>query len=192
MKYFATQSCLVLFFCISFSVQGQIKLNGIGEITRYDNIAKQTYGLQLEIYPAEWISLGYQFSLGQSSENDIFGNYGHMTMGVYGASFPFRTYINTEEDFFLYVAVLAALLPESITFHIPITSSFYISPYAAPFGIEYMRLDGEDYYKGSFTGGVRLNIYYNGINFMPYMGARTTYDNPNWGIMLGASIGVIF
>jgi len=185
---------IISFTCINFSFaqrQGNVRLSFIGERMQYENRIVQSYGLYAEIYISDWWSLGYHFSFGSVlNENRA---YGHFTLGARAAAYPFRIFIDTEEELFLYLAILAIALPESANFHIRASENFHISPFIAPLGVDYYKTeDDRDNYQASFAAGLRFNIFYDNISIAPFAGVRKIYRERDWAIIGGAMIGISF
>lgn len=175
--------------------EGRVRLSFVAERGQYDEAGRvtQNYGIHAEIYVTDYVSLGYQFSIGQvnSGQADSTNAYGHLTMGSYAAAFPFRAFIETEDDFYLYLAILAIALPESIHFHWRISDNFHISPYIAPFGMEYELVNDRDSYQASFAAGLRLNVFAGDVSLAPFAAVRNTWNGKSgWGYIAGFMLGV--
>lgn len=190
---------IILLIVVSSSLQaqeeGRARISLIAERGQYDELGRitQNYGFHLEYYVTDYISLGYQFSIGQAGleKTDSTNAYGHITMGSYASTFPFRTFIETEDEFYLYLAIFAILLPESIHFHLRVSEGFHISPYIAPFGMEYELVDERDIFQASFAAGLRLNVFIGDVSFAPFAAVRNTWNGRSgWGYVGGFMLGI--
>lgn len=173
--------------------QGRFRFSLITERGHYNQGISQSYGLQAEIFITRWLSLGYHFGLGSNSQPET-TSYGHLTLGAYGASFVFRDYLQrknrSDSEFYLYATLLAFLLPESFNFHFRVGNNFFISPFIAPFGMEYNRVNNRDDWRPTFTGGLRFNIVKGVFTLGPYLAVRQNYGASQWGLLGGVSLGI--
>jgi hypothetical protein len=179
-------------FCLA-QEEGNFNLSLIGDYTQFQDRGIQSYGLYAEYYLNESVSLGYHFSMGANSYRQFSS---HISMGSWLAAYPFSIFINTADEFYLYLAVLAIVIPESINFHIRPSDNFLISPYIAPLGMYYEAKDDFDInnrFQAGYSAGIRLNIFGGNVSLAPYGGIRSLYRrNAEFGFVGGASLGVVF
>lgn len=172
---------------------GRVRFSIAPERTQYLDRVVQSYGLDLEIYLSDYVSMSYRFAFGRTRDN---GLYAHIPMGTWFAAYPFTIYVNTTDDFYLYATLISVALPESLNFHIPLNDNFHLSPYIAPLGMYYEEVDPN--LPASFDAGFSLGLRLNVFNQMqtaalaPYVGLRRLYKrDAEFGLLAGFTLGLV-
>ncbi|HAS46806.1 MAG TPA: hypothetical protein DCS93_40350 [Microscillaceae bacterium] len=187
--------CL-LFSVISFSALSQndedndyfLPLRYSIEFANSQEFKVGSVGLHPEIFLGDDISIGYSLRLGLTldSTNQFYINY---PLGLLWSIELFR---NSNDDNFYYnipLAVLAALVPQRISYHIEHTNKFRSEIYLEPLATDYIvdLLNPQPV----LSTGVRLNFMVGPVAISPYAGIRTAYDGSvyfaTFGLMLSGS-----
>ena len=187
--------CL-LFSAISFSALSQddedsdyfLPLRYSIEFANSQEFKVGSIGVHPEIFLGDDISIGYSLRLGLTldSTNQFYINY---PLGLLWSIELFR---NANDDNFYYnipLAVLAALVPQRISYHIEHTNKFRSEIYLEPLATDYI----VDLLKPQpvLSTGVRLNFMAGNVAISPYAGIRTAYDGSvyfaTFGLMLSGS-----
>ncbi|TAE66620.1 MAG: hypothetical protein EAZ85_15790 [Bacteroidetes bacterium] len=173
------------------------RLNVLAEVWQTTQFQAQSFGLELEVYANENISIAWQCDIGSLGRGK--GRYGHIPLGLWLAGYPLGWANNgvaaNNNQGYLYLAILLAVIPETINFHIPLASNkIAISPYITPIGMHYLATT--DSYTLGFTGGVKANIFIGKElewAITPHIGWRALYkqDTPK-GFLGGIKIGRFF
>ena len=187
--------CL-LFSAISFSALSQddedsdyfLPLRYSIEFANSQEFKVGSIGIHPEIFLGDDISIGYSLRLGLTldSTNQFYINY---PLGLLWSIELFR---NANDDNFYYnipLAVLAALVPQRISYHIEHTNKFRSEIYLEPLATDYIvdLLNPQPV----LSTGVRLNFMAGNVAISPYAGIRTAYDGSvyfaTFGLMLSGS-----
>jgi hypothetical protein len=190
---------LIILFFSSFTIAqnpeaGNVRLSILTERIQYPSTGRftQSFGLQLEWFVSDLISLNYNFDGGFNIDRKF---YFHMPLGTWFASYPFSTYANTGQNFWLYASVISLVIPEGINFNIRPSETMMISPYIAPLGVYYERRIENDNrsFEAGFSGGLKFSVSKENLFFAPYAGMRSLYKRGStWGIVGGVNLGVTF
>lgn len=177
------------------------RLNLIAEQWQTDQFQARSFGLELELYVSNNVSIASQFDIGSLTNNK--GRYGHIPLGVWLAGYPLSwvNVANPNNNGLYYLAFLLAILPETVNFHIPLANDkITISPYLTPIGMHYLgtvnaNTTYEQFLLG-FTGGVKVNIFFGKElewAITPHIAWRGLYkqNTPN-GFLGGFKIGRFF
>ena len=152
----------------------------------------QGYGLALEYYIGDYVSLSYCLEFGNTTQGARYMRY---PLGPQLAVIPFLSSVNYGGSDALYLAMLLAILPEGIHLHMPIQEgSFYISPYISPFGIFREKLPNQLPTPSlGFSTGAKIEVFSKNFAIAPYAGVRTLYRSRSggWGIEAGLHIGLL-
>lgn len=150
----------------------------------------QGYGLALEYYVGDFVSLSYALEFGNTSQG---ANYMRYPVGPLLAMYPFLNALNGSDA--LYLAVLLAITPEGIHLHLPIQENkFYIAPYISPLGIFREKLPNQPATPSlGFSVGSKFEVFSKNFTFSPYVGVRTLYRSMSggWGVEGGLHIGLL-
>ncbi len=157
------------------------------------NRVYQSGGINAEFFVNDegWFSIGYSTSLGHDTQNGLVF---HMPLGVYLSSYPFRlAAINrVNDDFYIWLAVLLLIIPESANFHFKVSNEFVVSPYIAPAGIDYWRTnDQTNVWSPTFSAGIKMHVLKEKMSLAPFAGIKIHYDAPQWNqVQFGVMVGL--
>jgi hypothetical protein len=168
------------------------RLSFTAERMQYSDRLVHAGGLVFEYYISDWFSISYPLDFGVNSQNRF---YMRFPTGVWLATYPFTTYANTGQNFWLYASIVAVVLPESLHWHIRASENFHISPFAAPLGMYYEKTinDNSPALEAGFTGGLRFDVFRNNLAFSPYLAGRSLYRRGSgWGLVGGFTFGWTF
>ncbi len=193
-------ACFLLSFFFSLSVFSQrdtlirntTEVSAIAELAAYeDNMNFIGYGFHMSFPVGEHLGLNYKFMLGNNSERSFFL---HSNMGSYVSVLLLTTSGNVNN--IGYLAVILLIVPEGVSFHIPITRNFRLTPFINPLGVDYWhdRYSSKDYTKGSFDIGIKPTfVMFDKVMVAPSLGYKLLYSKDHEkGIELGISIGYRF
>lgn len=151
----------------------------------------QSYGVALEYYVGDYVSLAYSLEFGNTS---LGARYMRYPFGIQAAAVPFISALNFGGDW-IYAALLLAITPESVVFHFPVQENkFYIAPYISPLGIYREKLPNQDPTPSvGFAIGSKVDIFSGRFAISPYLGTRTLYRarSGSWGIEGGIHVGLL-
>jgi|GEM_PF-3378410 len=152
----------------------------------------QGYGLALEYYIGDFVSFSYVLEFGNTSRGARYMRY---PVGPQLAILPFIGTGYYGGSNAIYLAMLLAVTPEGVHFHLPIQENkFYIAPYISPLGMFREKLPNQAATPAlGFSIGSKLEIFSKNFTFSPYAGVRTLYRvaTGGFGIEAGLHIGLL-
>lgn len=165
------------------------KFSLIGQEIFFPEKSFISFGIQLEASIGRHLYLNYHFALGTTSQG---GLYAHSTMG--GAGGAALLFNNPDIKGIGYAAVILLFIPEGIGFEIPLGKKSELVPYLNPAQVDYrtLKAGGEEF---NFSGDAGCRYVFNMPKshfFQIHLGAKLLYNNGEWGIEGGASVGKFF
>lgn len=166
------------------------KFSFIGEEILFPQKSFISFGFQLEVPIGRHIYLNYHFSMGTTSQG---GFYGHATLG--GAGGAALVLESVGEKGVGWLALFLCFIPEGIGYRIPLGEKIELVPYFNPAQADYriFRDTNEEEFNFCGDAGCRYvfklpKFYF----FQLHLGAKLLYNNGEWGLEGGASIGKYF
>jgi hypothetical protein len=168
----------------------------ITENWQSDQFSSYSVGLQFELYLNENISIATQLDMGPLEQQT--GFYGHLSWGMWLAGYPLTLASRNggNNEGLVFFALLLAIMPETIYFHIPVTNQLVISPFVTPVAMHYLgTIKAKTTYEQfipALSVGVRTNISLNrNWEISPNISWRTAYDTSKFpkGVVFGIQIG---
>ncbi len=150
----------------------------------------QGYGLNLEYFVGDYVSLAWSVEFGNTSQG---ANYMRYPAGIQMLPYLINN-LNATSDW-SYTALLLAILPEGVYWHLPIKEGkMYITPYISPFNIfREKKANLPPTPALGLSTGCRAELYAQKFTFAPYFGARTNYSvkSGGWGFEAGLHVGLL-
>jgi hypothetical protein len=182
---------------LPLKVQGQgdytIRFHALYEQTRNkpSNFVQHVGGLNVEVFLGEagLVSLGYPMYVGNDPFNQLAPRW-HLPLGMFLSYYPFASYTMTGNDFWLYAMAFCFILPETVSLNFKLNDNFYISPYIAPAGVDFLKDDyGWDVYP-TYGAGIRLHVVKDRLNLSPFVGGTGYYTEKGFQLKFGLMIGL--
>jgi hypothetical protein len=167
------------------------KISAIGQLIVFPGKSFQSFGLQIEASVGRHLYLNYHFGMGTSSGG---GLYVHAPLGAAGGASLFVASLGGEKGLG-WLGFLLCLVPEGVGYRIPIGKKIEFVPYIDPLQCDYRIHEstfGEEF---NFSGdaGARLVFKFpKKFFFQGHFGSKLLYNNGEWGVEGGASIGKYF
>ncbi len=196
------KASLTLFVVFFFAFKGYsqrdtmirncLEVAATAELSAYENNTNFIgYGVQMTFPIGERLGLNYKILFGHNTERDFFM---HSTMGSYVSVLLLTT--NGNVNNIAYLTILLCMIPEGVSFHIPLNPNFRLTPFINPLGIDYWhdKYSGIDYAKGSFDIGIKPTlVLFDKLTVAPSLGYKILYSKTHEkGIEFGISIGYRF
>ncbi len=162
-----------------------------------DSTLRQEYKLSTSIYLNEYWSVYYSFGMSNNFANKR--SYS-VTTGSAAAFLLLRevnrngTASQDSQDFWVWVGILACIIPEGIEFHASLGRRTSLTPFLSPLSTYYASHDDERLRLGGNIG-LRLNFYPRQdlpLCFSPMGGMRFEYGGLRHELFGGFKIGVVF
>jgi hypothetical protein len=162
---------------------GHLEINGFGP---------RVYGgIELEFMIADNFGIHYSILFGKEYFHMPLAPVGGILTGLLvGSAFKSDSTRNGV-GIGIIIGLLTALIPEGISYTIPVAKRFYIAPYVSPLQFEYLKSDnGQDAFAGGALG-LRVHQYFNAGSFRlsPYFEYKIHYSE---NIHPGFSTGLNF
>ncbi len=186
---------LILWLPLISSAQFEKKnfvLSATGAQIEYDSFTpRNAYGLDLQYFVSDHVSLNYNLKFGE--------RYVHLPAGAPVAVVALVMAVASANDgsggLFVAGGLLAALLPEGVSFHANVNQNVVISPYINPLGFEWIKnanAGGRDTWLTG-SAGTKVNFLLGDFVIAPYGEYKMLYGNyDNPGIGVGVSAGYRF
>ena len=131
-----------------FILGGHYQSQLMGNSPYFDNI----YGITASYFVADRWALEYGISYVSTSKGVNYGKfYGGSVLAYYGLTLSSR---NVQDNGYWTLALFSLLVPEGVSYHIPLNPSVTLSPYLNVLTVDL----SSDYWRMSNTLGVRLNM----------------------------------
>jgi hypothetical protein len=167
------------------------KISGIAEVIFFPGKSFQSFGLQIEAPVSKRMYVNYHFGMGTTSEG---GLYVHAPLGAAGGCALFVDALEGEKGLG-WVGVLLCLVPEGITYRIPVGRKLEFLPYFNPLQCDYRIREstyGEEF-NLSGDAGLRVAVKFPmKFFFQAHCGSKLLYNNGEWGAEGGISLGKFF
>lgn len=186
----------------AYAVQGQPFKKGdfvLGGLYQTQVLGKQTafekiYGIQLSYFVNKRWALEYSLAY---ADVPFYPNYlkiyGGGLLAGYGAVLATNN-INTDGLWLL--VILGALVPEGVSYHLPINKNVTISPFTHLLSFD-LGIDNTTFLHYNNTLGLRLNMVHKKIAIAPHAFAQMQYRSQSrggsrTGYGLGATLRIVF
>ncbi len=179
--------------------QGDFVLSATAAETNYNDFAlKTSYGLDMQYFVDDNVSLNYSFRLGE--------RYAHVPAAAPASAImlfiAFTTANNGDTEvenkltgWGIISGIALALVPEGVSFHLRVNDHLAVSPYINPLGLEWIReegVGGRDTWLGG-SAGAKGNLILGDFVVAPYGEYKKLYGRKgNWGTGAGIAIGYRF
>ncbi len=159
-----------------FILGGHYQSQLMGNSPYFDNI----YGITASYFVADRWALEYGISYVSTSKGVNYGKfYGGSVLAYYGLTLSSR---NVQDNGYWTLALFSLLVPEGVSYHIPLNPSVTLSPYLNVLTVDL----SSDYWRMSNTLGVRLNMLLKDtFNIAPHAFTTVQYR----GNSVGGSVG---
>jgi hypothetical protein len=179
MKKLITLLLIISALGLSAQNEGTFRVGFVGQVNNYKAKVFNSYGLNLQYFVTEEISLDYKLTFGYNGDDEF--NM-HLSAPALGSA-----YLGSPELLFL-----AACIPEGISYHFYPTEMFELAPYVAPLGCE-INYDSEVPLSMSGEMGLQLYLKPNEYFFIsPNYGIGMLYSNGEIVSHYGIALGVTF
>lgn len=157
----------------------------LGKSTSFENI----YGIQASYFVADRWSVEYSISYASVSFSPSYGKfYGGSVLAWYGTSLSANSFTT---DGYWTLALFSLLVPEGVSYHIPVGSAVTISPYLNLLTVDYYAPTSvNSYWRMSNSAGVKLNMVLGDVlNISPHAYTIVQYRGKSAGGSVGG-VGV--
>ena len=140
------------------------------------------YGFNPQVMVSEFVGLNYNFNFGK----------GYGRLPFFASNFWSEMILTTDDDGILCALFVLALIPEGVTFHIPITSNLKIAPYINFMGSELHKgaYEGNTKsFRGSYNIGSSFLYNFNNTIIAPFVEFGGLYNYSVNGIRTGLALG---
>lgn len=191
--------------CFLFSITASAQLtNNSGKISlKYssgiiDTTSYSSYSMQLEVFVNKYIGINWNldYLLRKDQVRQV-----HVPLGLIGGPLLMGMGFakmadgdSTTKGGLVIVGILALVLPDGISFNIPIRNSWAVSPYANLLGIDFVKnqLTNEKNIKYAVSFGTKVTyMVRERFTVAGFVETRKTGSIP-WGLGAGAGIGMLF
>jgi hypothetical protein len=168
------------------------KISGIGEIIFFPEKSFQSFGIQIEAAVGRHLYLNYHLGLGTTSQG---GLYVHAPLGAAGGSALFVASLREETKGLGWLGFLLCLVPEGVALRLPVGEKMEFVPYINPLQCDYRIREstyGEEF---NFSGDAGARFVFKipkKLFFQGHAGSKLLYNNGEWGIEAGVSLGKYF
>lgn len=166
------------------------KVSFMAEDIFFSGKSFQSAGINLQFSVGRHLYLNYHFGFGTTSDG---GFYAHSTLG--GAGGTALVVNSIGEKGVGWLAIILLLVPEGAGYSIPIGNKMDLVPYIDPLQCDYRVKEstyGEEFNFSGDAGARFCFKFKNRLFFEPHIGAKLLYNNGEWGLEGGASIGKFF
>lgn len=141
-----------------------------------------TAGLDVQFFVLDNLSLDYQLQAGFHQNHGFYLNTGWGQAGC--------LYLLAKENYSMAgAALLALMIPEGISGHIPIADKIVLSPYAHPLEAHFNYYDNPTNWHWAGDFGLRISyVFKNGMSIQPHISGRWWYFRKTAGINAGLSV----
>jgi len=183
------KNTVLLLICIFFLGEASAQFDD-GDIIISGSRARLFYGdfnsfndvsADIQYFVHDNVSLNYSIAIN--------GNYFHVPASIPIVAVALYCGVTADVEF-LYLL----LIPEGVSYHIPINESFGFSPYINPLGFEYMEYpEGGNAWYMTGAAGIRFNaLLYDRFYISPFTEYKVNYANSDYGLRTGVSAGYRF
>lgn len=153
-------------------------------------------GLELEFMVRDRIGIHYSLLLGKNYFHMPLGPVAGVFTGIAVGLFAYKSdSTKTGVGLGVIVGLLTAIIPEGISYTIPLSKRSYLAPYISPLQFEYLKTDGgQDAFAGGGLG-LRFHQYVKSgkLRFSPYFEYKIHYNkNPHPGFSTGLNFSFCF
>jgi hypothetical protein len=199
MKYFLFLFSLSSSFAFGQLTQKSFRVEANGMFGTYGNSAYYGGSLGARWLVSERIGLRYNFDVLQLNNNT---RHVHTPMGLVGGPILLASGIartidgdsTTRGGFGIVSGILLLILPEGLSYHLPIGSHLEISPYANVLGIDFIRdkNNNSSRVKYACSFGVQLTaLTFSNLTVQGFVETRKAASVP-WGFGAGVGLGWTF
>lgn len=134
----------------------------------------------MQLMVTDWLGLDYQFLAGV---NQGYGFYFNTGWGQVASIYLYSQNLNSLGS----LALLALVIPEGISLHIPLGAQMRLQPYLHPFEADFNYFDNPRlHWAGEW--GMRVSYQFkNGMSLQPHIGGRWWYFRKKIGLNVGLS-----
>lgn len=195
--------CSLFLFCLlATPAQAQLTSHDANLSLKYslgkvDSAQYNNFGFQAEFFVNKYIGLNYNFDF--IYRNDNFRQH-HTPLGLIGGPILIGLGVtkmidgdSTTRGGMAIVGLLVLVVPDGVSFHIPVNPSWDISPYANLVGIDFIknRETNEKSIKYAMSFGSKFTYTANNfITFSAFAETRKTASVP-WALGAGVGVGIL-
>lgn len=172
----------LLIFSVNIKAQGyeknSILINGMYHTQLFSGQTKfeQGFGVNMQYFVTDKLALEYNFSyVSVPNKPDYFKTTGGSLLTGYATVLALN---NLSDNAYWLLVIVAAIIPEGVSYHMAIKDNFTISPY-----INVLSFDvNENYLHYNNSIGLRANMLIGGhLNIAPFAFTQVQYRDQKWG-----------